>query len=600
MNSMGRALANKSLGIGWIYGMSFFGLTLVIISLMGNAVGSFVESGEIGRFTLSNYAEVIGDRDFVPVLGRTMVLGVGSVAVVILFSFPFAWLLARTDFRWKGALFTLLTAKLAIPGFITAMAYVWLFNPTAGIINKMLGATGVGGAAAFDVYQMTWICFLQGVVLTPGATFLMLPAFRNMDGSLEEAAWVSGVSKFRTIRRVVLPLLMPGVFAVALFFFVVSIEIFDIVAIIGMPAKLDVLTIWIYDAMNPNLGLPNIGFAGATGMLLFAMCAVAIAIYIRFLRQAERFAVIGGKSRRFVPQPLGKWQWVAAAFVGFWVLAGVVIPVLALIWVALVPYMQGFSVSAVGQMNTEGFSEALTYIGDPLVNTLLVMVGAVILSASLSICISWLVTRSQSKAVRLSDGLVFLAPAVPTIVMGVAFQYAGIAAYHWLPLYGTIWLVALAMGTRFLAYCTRTMNAASLQIQYTLDEAALASGVTKLAAFRRIFLPLMFPAIFYSAMLVGMLAARDLTLPLIMLTGETYTISTLIFDLQESGANNEAAALSIYMILLLVILAVIAHRVSGMSEHGAADQETRRNGLFAFMKFWRKAKRDRPAMAPAE
>ncbi len=125
------------------------------------------------------------------------------------------------------------------------------------------------------------------------------------------------------------------------------------------------------------------------------------------------------------------------------------------------------------------------------------------------------------------------------------------------------------MGTRFLAYCTRTMNAASLQIQFSLDEVAQASGVTRFAFFRRIFLPMMFPAIFYSAVLVGMLAARDLTLPLIMLTGENHTISTLIFDLQASGANNEAAVLSIYMIFLLVVLAVIAHRISGASERGA-------------------------------
>ena len=112
----------------------------------------------------------------------------------------------------------LLTAKLAIPGFITAMAYVWLFNPTAGIVNAMLGATGAGNAAAFNIYQIGWICFLQGIVLTPAAVFLMLPAFRNMDASLEEAAWVSGVPKWRAILRIVLPLLKPGIFAIALFF----------------------------------------------------------------------------------------------------------------------------------------------------------------------------------------------------------------------------------------------------------------------------------------------------------------------------------------------------------------------------------------------
>ena len=87
----------------------------------------------------------------------------------------------------------------------------------------------------FDIYQLSWICILQGMVLTPAAVFMMLPAFRNMDASLEEAAWVSGVSKARTLRHVVLPLLKPGMLAAALFFFVISIEIFDIVGLIGMP-----------------------------------------------------------------------------------------------------------------------------------------------------------------------------------------------------------------------------------------------------------------------------------------------------------------------------------------------------------------------------
>lgn len=572
----------KNWGIGWVYGTSFIGLALVVLSLMGNAVGSLAVDGEFNQLTLGNYAEVAKDEDFIPVLWRTLILGVGTVLVLMLFAFPFSWLLTRTDFRWKGTLFVLLTAKLAIPGFITAMAYVWLFNPTAGIVNAMLGATGAGNAAAFNIYQIGWICFLQGIVLTPAAVFLMLPAFRNMDASLEEAAWVSGVPKWRAILKIVLPLLKPGIFAIALFFFVVAIEMFDIVAVIGIPGGLDVLTIWIFDAMNPALGFPNVGFAGAAGMMLFAICAVAIVFYIRFLRQAEKFAVIGGKSRQFAPMKLGKWQGAAMAYVAFWVLCGVVLPLLALIWVSLLPYMQAFSMKALGLLGTTGFTQAVTYMAGPLMNTLMLMVGAVVVSIGLSVCISWIVTRSRSNLARWSDMLVFLAPAVPTIVMGIAFQNAGIATYKWLPLFGSIWLIALAMGTRFIAYCTRTLNAASIQIHYSLDEAALASGVTQFTAFRKIYLPLMFPAIFYTALLVAMLSARDLTLPLIMITEDSQTISTLIFDLQANGASNAAAALSIYMILLLVVLASIAHWVAGMSQPGMLRKvkSGRRGGLF--------------------
>ena len=133
------------------------------------------------------------------------------------------------------------------------------------------------------------------------------------------------------------------------------------------------------------------------------------------------------------------------------------------------------------------------------------------------------------------------------------------------------------MGTRMLAYCTRTMNATSLQIQFELDEAAYVSGVSKLDTFRRIFLPLMAPAIFYSALMVGMLAARDLTLPLVMNTGKSEVVATLIFNLQTNGEQNAAAAVAIYMIFVLVLLALFARRITGMQEIRGVDVRRRRS-----------------------
>lgn len=562
-------------GITLIYALAAVGLVMVIVSLMGNVVGSFTAEGEIDRFTLGNYPEVIADSELPAVFLRTFALGAGSVVVLLFFALPIAWLITRTDFPWKSWVFVLLTAKLAIPGFITAMAYIWLFNPTAGIVNHMFGATAIGTEPVFDVYQLSWICFIQGIVLTPAAVFMLLPAFRNMDASLEEAALVSGVSRARTARRVVLPLLAPAVIAAALFFFVISIEIFDIAGLIGMPGDIVVFVTWIYDVMHPAVGLPNFGFAGVMGMLLFAMSGIAIVFYIRFLRKSDRYATVGGKSRQFDPQRLGKWRWAALAFFAFWVLTSVVLPVLTLIWVALLPFLQPFSVAALGQLTTEHFLDAIEFMGEPLKNTLILMASVIVISSTLSISITWVVTRSRSEAARWCDMIVFLAPAVPAIVAAVAFQYFGIAIYEFLPLYGSIWLISIAMSTRLLAYCTRTMNAASIQIHLELDEAALASGVSKLRTFRGVFLPIMAPALFYTALMAGMLAARDLTVPLIMNAGQAHTISTLIFDMQTNAAPNGAAAVSLYMIVVLVVLAIFARRIAGISDPGTTSRRRR-------------------------
>ena len=568
-------MQGRSLGIGWVYLFAVAGLVLVCISVFGNVITSFSEEGDADRFSLANYYELFSQDELGSVTARTILLGFGTVFWMFLFSFPFAWLLARTDFRFRTGLFSLLTAKLAIPGFITAMSYVWLFNPTSGLVNQLFDMTKFNGGALFDVYQLSWICFLQGIVLVPGGVFMMLPAFRNLDASLEEAAWVSGVSKAHTIRRVVLPLLGPSMVAVSIFYFVIGVEMFDFVAIIGLPG--DVLVMWIYDAIAESDGPPNLGFAGAAGVVLFAICGGAIVFYARFLKQAKKYAVVGGKVRASAPQPLGRWRWAAYGCVGFWLLASIIIPVITIIWVALVPFFQPPSLESLKTVNLNSFYDAIEWIGEPLKNTLILMAGSVVIAASLAVSITWLVTRSRAGMAHWADSLVFLAPAVPTIVTGVAFQFLGIAIYHWLPLFGTIWLVAIAMGTRMLAYCTRTMNATSLQIQFELDEAAYVSGVSKLDTFRRIFLPLMAPAIFYSALMVGMLAARDLTLPLVMNTGNSEVVATLIFNLQTNGEQNAAAAVALYMIIVLVVLALFARRMTGMQEIRGVDIRRRRS-----------------------
>ncbi|MEE2970945.1 MAG: ABC transporter permease subunit [Pseudomonadota bacterium] len=560
--------------IGWVYFCAAVGLSLVAISIFGNILGSFSDAQEFDKFTLDHYNELFHERDLLEVLGRTLLLGVGTVFWLVVFAFPFTWVLTRTNFRWKTGLFTLLTAKLAIPGFITAMAYVWLFNPNSGLINKMFGMTVHTGEPLFDVYQLGYVCFLQGIVLVPGGIFMMIPAFRNLDASLEEASWVSGVTKSETIWKIVLPLLAPGMCAVGIFFFVVGVEMFDFVAIIGMPG--DVLVLWIYDALNDEAGEPKIGYAAAVGVLMFAICGSAILFYVRFLKEAKKYATVGGKGRSSGVQPLGKWRLPAYGWIGVWVTASVGLPVVTLIWVSLVPYFQPPSMRALGSMTLTSYFDAMEWIGEPLQNTLIVMAGAIIIAATLASSITWVVTRSQHQSARWADTIVFLAPAVPTIVTATAFQYVGVMVYQWLPLYGTIWLIAIAMGTRMLAYCTRTMNSTALQIQFELDEASYVSGVSKLTTFRSIFLPLMAPAIFYSALMVGLLAARDLTLPLVMNTGKQQVVSVLIFDLQTNGDQNAAAAVSLYMIVVLVLLALFARRMTGMQETGVHRQRRRR------------------------
>jgi iron(III) transport system permease protein len=180
--------------------------------------------------------------------------------------------------------------------------------------------------------------------------------------------------------------------------------------------------------------------------------------------------------------------------------------------------------------------------------------------------------------------MVFLSPAVPSIVAAVAFQYFGIAIYRWVPIYGTIWLIALALGTRMLAFCTRTINAASWQLHRQLDEAAYVSGVSRLRTFRGVFLPMVEPALAYSALMVGLLSMRELTLPLLMDGGKTPVVATLVFQLQSNGNHDVAAAVAIYMIAILIVLVLLASRLPA----GSWQPRRRWGRQRPFVAFWRR------------
>jgi iron(III) transport system permease protein len=522
-----------------------------------------------GPLVLANYATALGDPRFPGVLANTLLLGVGTVAVMLLFALPMVWILARTDFPWKGLVFTLLTVKIAIPGFLTAMAYIFLISPRSGIVNTALqGALGLA-EAPFSVYSLPWIAALQGLVLVPAGAFMMLAAFRGMDPALEEAAAVSGMPTHQVWLRITLPMMAPAVLATALFFFVIAIEIFDFAGLIGLPARIVVLSTWIYDLTHPAVGQPDYGQASALGMVLAGLAALGVAGYLVVTRRSERYVTVTGKRRQAALVPLGRWRWAAGGFLGLYFLLAFVLPLLTLLWTSLVPYLQPPSVEALGHLSPASYGFALRFLPVPLRNTVLVMVVVATLSVVLSACVSWVVLRTRIPGRRAIDGVIFLSPAVPGIIAAVAFLYLGLSVHKLIPIYGTVWLILLALGTRTLAFSTRTINSAAIQLHRELEEAAQVSGVRRSAAFLRLFLPLVAPALFYAWVWIAVLSARELTIPLMLYARDNPLLSTLIWNTQAGGKSDVAAALAVLLMVFLALFALVAQLIARRWARGA-------------------------------
>ena len=195
------------------------------------------------------------------------------------------------------------------------------------------------------------------------------------------------------------------------------------------------------------------------------------------------------------------------------------------------------------------------FFGQYFVNTVLVAVGAATVTMLLVSFLSWQVVRWPSRLTQAVNVLAFMPLAIPGVISGLAFFLLFIGT----PLYGTLILLVLAFMSRFLAYGTRLMHSAQVQIHTELEEAAVTAGVPYLRTFLSINLRLLLPAFFNGWLWVLTHTARDFTTPLMVASASSLLASNLIFGRYADGKFPESAAMMVALVVFNVG-AVVAGR----------------------------------------
>jgi iron(III) transport system permease protein len=162
--------------------------------------------------------------------------------------------------------------------------------------------------------------------------------------------------------------------------------------------------------------------------------------------------------------------------------------------------------------------------------------------------------------------MAFMPHAIPGIVMAVAFLWVFINADNLgIPIYGGIWAVTIAFTVSYIAYGTRAMNAAILQIHKDLEEAAYVSGAVQWRTMWRVFYPLMVPTFVGVWIWVMLHAVRAASLPLILTEGpENQVLAVLVWNLWDEGGGGVQMVAVIGVVMILVLMAItMAFRAFG-------------------------------------
>jgi iron(III) transport system permease protein len=532
--------------------------SLAIVVLLGVVIWlSFVKGTPGDRhlgFTFAHYRTIFLDPFTYRVLANTVVFSAITLAVSLVLAVPMAWLVERTDFPGKRVVFTLLTVALLIPGFSVALGWLFLLNPRIGLINLALQSVFGLRAAPFDIATLPGMGMVEGLSLTPVTFIMTAVVIRSIDPSLDEAASIGGANLWQTLRRVTVPLAWPGILAAGIYVFTIGFAAFDVPAILGLSSRIFTFSTYVYLQVSPTDGLPEYGDVAAMSVFMVALAVLFSWWYGRVQARAPRYSVVTGKSYRPRLIALGRYRWLAIAFVCTYFVLSELLPVLTLAWSAGLPYLRPPGAAAFASLSWGNFRDlprGLVWNG--LRNTLVLMALVPTITVALSVAVSWVVLRSRLRFRAVFDFFAFLPHTVPTIVFSVAaWLLALFVLRKFVPIYGTIWILVLVYVVAMLSYGSRMTNGALIQIHRELEESARMSGAGLVGIVRWVLLPLLTPAMLYAWIWIALLSYRELTLPVVLSTSGNEPLSMVVWSLVLSSSFGRASAVAITMLVLMV------------------------------------------------
>ena len=529
---------------------------LSILLLLGMIVWMSLRTGVPGQasdYSLKNYAAILADPYTYKVMWTTLYFSAVTIAVAVPLGFVFAWLVERTDMPYKSLAMSLLSIGILFPTFLKAMGWVFLLHPRIGVINIFLMQLFGLAKAPLNIATLTGIGWVQGLTLTPLAYVMISAALKSMNPSLVEAASVHGVSQWRTLVRIELPLIWPALFSAVIWMFTVAIAAFDVPGVIGMANNIFTFSTAIYFMINPNEGLPRYGLSGAYGTIMVGLSLILMIPYFIALKQSHKYQIISGKAYQPRPVELGRWRWIAWAVLGLYFTLAFVLPLMAIFWVSLLPYVQAPSWQALSTLTFERYSTAAfdSAILGAAMNTVLLMVAVPTLIVLICAAVSWIVTRSKLRWRVALDAVAFLPHPVPNLLFALAIAYLALLVSNVVPLYGTIFVIMAVYVICWISFGTRVLNNSMIQVHRELEEAAQVGGASSFKILAKIIVPLIKPGLIYTWIWTSLSAYRELTMAVFLSSPKSQVLSTYIWGQWHGGGLGDAAAIAIMMIAVM-------------------------------------------------
>lgn len=516
--------------------------------------------GRGGHFTLDGYRQILEIPQAVSMFYNTVVVIVFGTIIAVFLGVGVALLVNKFDTPGTEVVSYLLIIQYILPSIIVALSWSLIAGPQ-GFINETVQSLGLSQGPIINVHNEWGIALALGVHYAGLVYLLVNGAIASIPSSMEESARVWGANPYHVLKRVTLSLSFPSILVAAIIVAALVAQNFGGPLMLGLPSGTYVISTFIYIkvARFPT----NFAVASALGVILILLIVLALIGQWYIKGSSEGYQTIVGQGTEDTQVSLSLSKRAQFLTGGLTVAIGgiILLPIAYLVF-------SSFLNAAVGIFSQYSYLTLEHYLRflvgsrsaafwSALLNTFFIATVGSFLSMVIASLISYVIVKGKTGLSTLLD-IIMLAPiAIPIIILGVAYLWFFIT-YDVLNLYGSVWVIIIAIASREIVYGTRAANSSLRSIGDSLEEVAQLSGANLLTILRRVYYPLIRPGFAAGFVIAFTHYFKAFTIPILLRESGFHVLSTLMFQSWRNGHISEAVTIAtITAVIIVTVVALI-------------------------------------------
>ena len=536
---------------------------------------SYLPDAKEGDFTLFHLERIftgkLSKALFYKPLVNSLMIGLGVTVLALVIGSGLAWLIVRTDLPFRKTFAALAVIPYMMPSWVLALAWLTVFKNDRVGGSEGLFSYYIGGQPPDWVsYGMFPIIICLALHYYAYSYLLMSGALMTVNSDLEEAGAVGGISRFRRLWKITLPLLLPALGSAVVLTFIRILGTFGTPALLGLPVRFYTFSTQIYSSLNAR----NAGDGYVLALVLVVMAVLFIYINTKVLGTRKSYVTVTGKGFQQKPIALGKWRMPITIFVVLFMFVTIVAPLMLLVWESLLVQPGDYSFENltshfwIGNENDDLGEPGIIHndqILSALGNSLKLGFSAAFINGILGLLIGYAVVRTRGAWMSKALEATAFAPYVfPSIALGAIYLGIFSSGIGPIPaLYGTFALLVIITTVKNLPFTSRTGISAMLQIDKSLEETARVQGIRWSRRMLKIILPISLSGLISGMLLTFITAMRELSLIILLLTPSSMVMTGVIFGYFENDLTQHAGAVTLVLVIIIISINLIVRTFFG-------------------------------------